>query len=347
MHVRFKGMHFKKSCAIVIEVQIGCTDLQGRCGGVLVNRNPEYFLTVAREKNISRAAEKLFISQPSLSQHIAKLEEMLGVKLFDRSQSPLELTPGGQMYRSYLENSNHLYQKFQAGLGSLYSSRTQTVSLGLGTWRGSILLPQILPRFLQEHPHVQVNLHEYPVSELYALIQDGKVDFTVMNTSVAGLSETFVTEMIRYERILLVMHRDNPVTESFIQMRAAGEPLDLKLLETERFISLNQTLTVGRHVSNFLEKNLLVFPDRLNTTNNTTALQLVAAGLGFCFLVESGVRDAANYPSLIILDTRSADLNIPLSFCYKTNTYLVPLAQDLMHTIRTYYQGWDTGDLIR
>ncbi len=313
---------------------------------MLVNRNPEYFLMVAREKNISRAAEKLFISQPSLSQHIAKLEEMLGIKLFDRSQNPLELTQAGQMYRGYLENSNHLYQKFQSGLSCLNSSRNQTVNLGLGTWRGSILLPQILPGFLQAHPHAQVNLHEYPISELYALLEDGKADFAVMNTSVTGSPEGFVTEAVSYERILLVMHRNNAVAQSFIQLRNAGVPLDLKLLEAERFISLNRTLTVGRHVSNFLEKNLLVFSDRLNTTNNTTALQLVAAGLGFCFLVETGVYDAASYPGLVMFDIRSADLNIPLSFCYKINTYLTPLAQDLMNTIRGYYQDWKVNDLI-
>lgn len=312
---------------------------------MFVNRNPDYFLTVARERNISRAAEKLFISQPSLSQHIAKLEEALGTKLFDRSQNPLALTPSGQMYRSYLENSNHLYQKFQSGLSSLNSSRSQTVSLGLGTWRGSILLPQILPGFLQTHPHAQINLHEYPISELYALLQDGTADFAVMNTSATGSPDAFVTETISYERILLVMRRDNPAAQAFICMHTEGQPLDLKLLETQRFIALNQTLTVGRHVNNFLEKNLLVFSEQLNTTNNDTALQLVAAGLGFCFLVETGVKDAANYPGLIFFDTRSADLNIPLSFCYKMNTYLAPLAQALMDTIRIYYQNWKTNDL--
>lgn len=312
---------------------------------MFVNRNPEYFLTVAQERNISRAAQRLFISQPSLSQHIAKLEEAFETKLFDRSQTPLALTPSGQMYLSYLENSNHLYQKFQAGLGSLNASRSQTVHLGLGTWRGSILLPQILPGFLREHPHAQINLHEYPVSELYALLQDGKADFAVMNTSATGSPDAFVTETISYERILLVMHRDNPVAKSFMALRERGLPLDLKQLETQRFISLNRTLTVGRHVSNFLEKNLLVFSDRLSTTNNHTALQLAAADLGFCFLVETGVQDAANYPGLIFFDTRSVDLSIPLSFCYKIDTYPTPLARALMDAIRSYYRAMQVDDL--
>lgn len=311
---------------------------------MLVNRNPEYFLTVAQEQNISRAAEKLFISQPSLSQHIAKLEALLGAKLFDRSQNPLALTQSGQIYRSYLENSSHLYQKFQSELGSLNASKNQTVSLGLGNWRGSILLPQILPGFLQAHPNARVNLHEYPISALYALLQEGKIDFAVMNTSVAGAPDAFVTETISYERILLGMHRDNPVARALISLRAAGLPPDLKLLETQRFISLNQSLTVGRHVSNFLEKNLLVFPDRLSTTNNHTALQLAAANVGFCFVVESGLKEAARYPELIFFDTRSADLSIPLSFCYKINSYPAPLAQALMDMIRHYYRNSEISD---
>ena len=66
---------------------------------MIQNRNPEYFLTVVREKGISRAADKLFITQSSLSQHIAKLEADLGVRLFDRRQTPIALTPAGALYR--------------------------------------------------------------------------------------------------------------------------------------------------------------------------------------------------------------------------------------------------------
>ena len=99
---------------------------------MLTNRNPEYFLTVVAEGNISRAAEKLYISQPSLSQHIAKLEEALGVKLLDRSQTPLALTSAGELYRNYLENSAYLYQKFQADLAAVNNKREQTIHLGLG-----------------------------------------------------------------------------------------------------------------------------------------------------------------------------------------------------------------------
>ena len=301
------------------------------------NRNPEYFLTVVREKGVSRAAEKLFLTQSSLSQHIAKLESELGVRLFDRSQTPIALTPAGELYRSYLESSTFLYQQFQSDLSELSVNRSQSVQLGIGNWRGNILLPDILPEFLGSHPRARVNLREFPVSKLYPQMEDGKVDFSVMNT-IAEIPGGFVHEMIAYERILLVMHRNDPAAEQIRKAALSGQKPDLRLLEGQRLISLSNTLTVGRLIANFLQKNRLSFADRLTSTNNNTVLRLTARGLGFCFLVETGLEDAARYPELCCFDLGSSDLSIPLSLVYKSSAYLSPLARELMETIRGYYQ---------
>ena len=304
---------------------------------MFVDRNPEYFLTVVRERNISHAAEKLYISQSSLSQHIAKLEKKLKVQLFDRSQNPIVLTEAGALYRNYLESNTYLYKKFQAELADFNSGRSQTVNLGIGTWRGSILFPEILPMFLKAYPQARANLYEYPVSELDALVRDGMADFAVKNTELSQLPN-LVNETITYERILLVMHREDPVTQKLIHMQNTDKAVDLRLLEQERFISLDQTLPVGRHVSNFLEKNKLSCGNRLHTTNNSTALRLVNAGMGFCFLVETGLKSASQLPNLIFFDLRSSDLSIPLSLLYKSSSYLSPMTLDLMESVRKYYK---------
>ncbi len=303
---------------------------------MLTNRTPEYFLTVAREGNISRAAEKLHIAQPSLSQHIAKLEEGLGAKLFDRSRSPLALTPAGELYRNYLESSDFLFQKFCSDLGELSTAHSRTVHLGLGSWRGSLLIPNILPDFLASHPDSQVFLHEFPVSELAQMIQDGTVDFAVMNTT-GGLAENILTETICRERILLVMNRFDPLVARFQEDLAAGHAPDLGLLSEERHVSLSQGLSVGRCVSNFLEKNHFVFPRQLRTTNNSTVLKLVAAGMGFCFLVETGLEDMQSHPELVCFDLKSPDLVLPLSLCTRRGSYLSPLARELVSRIEEYY----------
>lgn len=300
---------------------------------MLLNRNPEYFLTVAREGNISHAAQKLYISQPSLSQHISKLEEALGTKLFDRSKTPLSLTPAGELYRSYLESSDFLYQKFQSDLSDLHTKSSLTVNIGFGSWRGSILLPDVLPEFLELHPETQVFLHEYPVNELAALVREGDVDFAVMNTVPGAAYDDLILETIVYERILLVMNRRDKAAKQFIWARDAGEELPLRDLAGRRLITLSRSLSVGRLVENFLEKNRFPVSHRISATNNATVLKLVAAGMGFCFLVETGLVDAKRYPNLVFFDLRSEDLMLPLSLCYRKGTYLSPAAQDMIRVI--------------
>lgn len=66
-------------------------------------KNPEYFLTIVKERSISRAADRLYLSQPYLSQYLAKLEANLGVTLLDRSHTPLQLTAAGELFHAYLE----------------------------------------------------------------------------------------------------------------------------------------------------------------------------------------------------------------------------------------------------
>lgn len=304
---------------------------------MVINHNPEYFLTIAQENSISRAAEKLYISQSSLSQYLAKLENGLEVKLFDRTTNPIRLTEAGKIYRQFLESERYLYQKLQSDLDEENRSRSQHVSVGLGTWRGSLLLPEILPSFLTQHPRARVELREFPVSELYTLTMNEKVDFSVMNTSLASLPDNLIQEVITYERILLVLPRDCPVAQDYLDCRRAGKPYDLRLLQTMRHISLSPTLCVGSHVGSFISRNRLTFADCLYTTSNATVLSLVARGFGFCFLVESGLEEATAHHGLVAFDLKSPNLVLPLSMLYKKNSYASPLTQDLMDLIRTYY----------
>lgn len=300
---------------------------------MFINRNPSYFLTIAREQNVTRAAEKLFISQSSLSQHIARLEQELGVRLLDRSQNPLVLTPAGKIYQRYLESESFLYSKL---MDDLSSSRSQTISIGLGTWRGSILLPDILPDFLAAHPNAQVDLHEYPVSELLSQLADSRIDVALMNTTPAMMPADLVAETVVQERIFLIVARENLLAPELERMAAAGS-FDLRILTGQRYIALNANQTVGRHVENFFQKKKLLFPNRLVTTNNRTALNLTARNIGFCFMVEQGLAEIRGRDELLAFDLNDPELALPLSLIYKASSYRSPICQDLVERIQSYY----------
>ena len=185
---------------------------------------------------------------------------------------------------------------------------------------------------------MRVKLHEYPISELFAQVEDSKVDFAVMNVAPTRVPGTLVSEQIMEERVLLVMRRDEPVAQEYQAAAQAGRPIDLSCLETMRYVALDSKLTVGRHIANFLKQRQLAFPDALSSTNNRTVLRLVAAGMGFCFMVEGGLQDSFG-PDLIAFDLNCPELTLPLSFLYRPNAYRSSAAQSLMEAIRTHCKG--------
>ena len=305
---------------------------------IKVNKNPEYFLTVAEERSISKAAEKLFVSQPYLSQHIIRLEESFHMQFLNRETTPLTLTPAGEIYAKYLEGCQQLYQKLLLDFDAINTARTQTLRMGFSSWRASTLLPDVLPSFSAKYPDIKLEFFEVPTSEMYRLIADDKVDFIIMNTSL-DVPNYVTIETIFYEKILLAGNRSNPTAQAFLQAQAEGRPLDLHLLERERMILLRPELMLAKRVNNYLDKQQIVLKNFVYTTNAATALNLVAQNYGFCFLNETGVHCAPNPSELAFFDFHSDDMVHPLCVVYKKNSYLLPIARAFIDMTINVYQG--------
>ena len=308
------------------------------------DRNPKYFLTVAAERSISKAAERLHISLPYLSQYIIRLEKEFNVPLLDRKKLPLELTAAGEVYLRYLEEcslrSEDLFQNFDR----LSAGRKQTLCIAMSNWRASTLLPNILPHFSREHPEVHLELFEQPTSELYRLVADSKADFAIMNTDL-DTPDYLVTETLLYEKILLVGNRANPTARALYQTITGGGQPDLSLLEHERMILLRPELMLAARVNNYLERKRIIPQSFIYSSNATTALNLTAGNYGFCFVNETAIYNAPNREALIFYDLNSPDLSHPLSVVYKKKRYLLPAARDFIDMVSRFSRSheWRAG----
>ena len=212
-------------------------------------KNPDYFLTIVKERSISKAAERLYLSQPYLSQYLAKLEGSLGVVLLDRSHSPLKLTPAGELFHAYLERQSYLDRQLVSDLRDLQNRKRPVLHIGVSPWRGSTLLPDILPSFEEQYPDVQVVLHEAPVPELGALAEANVIDFCVMQPP-GDLTELTYEPVMR-EHIFLVGHRDHPLLRGLYSTYQDPRPFpDLRLLEHERIIMLPADWRLSRLLYN-------------------------------------------------------------------------------------------------
>lgn len=141
-----------------------------------------YFLTVAREENITRAAEVLHITQPTLSRQMVQLEEEAGVKLFDRSVGTrkIALTAEGILLRRRAEEILELMDKTQLELAQQEGQVQGTVAIGCGEIGSAGLLPELFRCFREKHPSVQFDLFTAANDSICERMEQGLLDFGLL-----------------------------------------------------------------------------------------------------------------------------------------------------------------------
>lgn len=302
-------------------------------------KNPEYFLTIVKERSISRAAEKLYLSQPYLSQYLAKLESNLGVTLLDRSRSPLQLTQAGALFQAYLERQSFLNRQLENDLRDLQDRKRPELHIGVSPWRGSVVLPDIMPRFSELYPDVHLVLHECPVPQLPALAQDGITDFCLGPTPIDLGELTY--EQVIHERVLLCIHRDNPLVKGVDSPFTAPKHFDLSRLGQERVIMLPADWWVSKLLYNAFSSHNMEPKDILITTNNNTAINLTAEKMGVSFLFESGILRTPYMDKLSFFTVGEPPITANLMAAYKKNAFLSPAARAFIDLVKEKYRSFD------
>ena len=170
----------------------------------------EYVLTVAEEKSFSRAAEKLFISQPSLSRFIQNLEKELGVELFDRTTVPLKVTYAGEVFVAKARQMMELDRQLVQDISDVAKVNKNRVSIGMSTYVSNYIFPHILPKFYDQYPDAVVTILEKNIQELEKMAYDGDIDFAL--TSEPLSPNEFNCHNIYTDEIILVTPPDTSST---------------------------------------------------------------------------------------------------------------------------------------
>lgn len=174
------------------------------------NRRKYYFLTIAEQLNITKAAAQLMISQPSLTQYLNQLETELDAKLVDRKYSPLRLTPAGQIYYDYLRDAQSKETEMRAAIAALTAGERRPLRLGVPMQKSQNVTQTILPRFTSAYPQVAFSIWEGTTPTVRNRVVQGELDIGFAHTHPEGDPECDVLPL-RTERVVLVCNRLNPI----------------------------------------------------------------------------------------------------------------------------------------
>jgi DNA-binding transcriptional LysR family regulator len=175
--------------------------------------------------SFSRAAQLLNLSQPTVSQHIANLESVLGTLLLRRERKNLPLTEGGRIFLQYAQKMTDLREKAMAAVRSVSETVSGPLQVGGSTIPGTYIVPALLSGFLSAYPRVQVHLEVRDTAEIVRGVREGTFDVGVTG---ARLSESRLQwETFAKDRILLALPLDHPLASrrSILPRDLPGETL--------------------------------------------------------------------------------------------------------------------------
>lgn len=302
-------------------------------------------MVLCEEMNFRKAAQKLHITQQSLSGHINKMESFFGVPLFDRKQ-PLTLTPAGLYLRKRASEFLTMQDDLQKELLDIGGLVGGSLTVGSTHARSQVLLPAAFRAFQEKYPQVSVKLFEGSTDEVANRLRSGKLDISI---GYQTEDSSQITTIPLYEENIIVVIPDTIIERYFpnhpvLSTRKPQLPFIVECLESCPFLAMTQTSRTPTFTSRYLQY-LNISPNIfLETKNVGTLLSFCSAGLGISIFPETFITysqyDFSHHCFYTIEDYKSKNTVV---LNYRNTRYMSKTIQAFISTVREVIRGQTEG----
>ena len=279
-------------------------------------RQLEYFQMASRLKNITRAAERLRVSQPNITVAIKKLEGELGIQLFDRSQKQLSLTPEGAVFLGRVEVALRNIQDAVLEVNDYKQLQKGTIKIGIPPMMGAYLFPKIFSSFQRRYSHLDVYLHEEGSVAIREQLERDELDFGII--IIPDTSPNLQLLPMARSQIVCCVPEDSDLAARKAITLQDVEDHNLIMLKEGSFLRqtmLQKMKTAGFTPNIVLESNQVV-----------TIMGLVASGVGNAFLLDMIVRDTLGIRAIPL----ATPVYVDVGLAWKRDRYISRAAQSFI-----------------
>lgn len=282
-------------------------------------RQLEYFQTVCRFNNITRAAENLHVSQPSVTNAIKKLEAELGITLFDRNKKQISLTIEGKVF---LERVNDILRRVEDAVIEMNDYKylkKGTLKIGIPPMIGTYLFPHIFVNFKELYPQIDLVIYENGSLSTRRMIEKGELDLGIV--IISDLSNQLDVLPISESEILVCLNRNHCLCNN--------TELKFEALKDEPVIMLKEGFYHRQKIMEYFKKyninpNIVLSSNQLDTIKS-----LLINGVGISFLLKEIVQNDKEIVSLPLKDP----INVTIGLAWKKDRYLSNAAKRFIEFI--------------
>lgn len=274
---------------------------------------------VAAEKSFTKAAETLFISQPSLSKQIKILENRLGIILLNRENNKLSLTESGKVFLHYSERILALCEESCRALNDVKNGDRGNLVVGASQTIGTYLMPRVLVLFAQHYPQINIKVQVDSTRIIAKKVLNHEIDIAVVGGDVPEqLKKNLEIEKFVEDELILIIPKSHPFA---LKKQKKINKDDLYHLN---FITLNSTSTIKNFIDNILIEN------NIETKQFNIVMQLnsiegiktaVSLGLGAAFVSSSAIEKEIELKTVEIINIENIRITRTLSIITNKDLY--------------------------
>ena len=285
-------------------------------------RELESFYHVVKEGSFSRAAQILFLTQPTVSAHVAALERKLKVQLLMRTTKEIFLTDVGKLLYRYAEQILSLREEAVRAVETFAKDRLGVIYIAASTIPGQYYLPQMIQRFRGRHPEAKFNLEMLDSREVVERVTAREVDLGFTGTRIA--SGKCVYDVFAEDRLVVIA----PNTPKYQAYVATGFPV--RQLAKENFIRREAGSGTRIETEKFLRElgvNVSRMTSAMEVRSTEVIKRMVSEGLGISVISQSASRDYCQAQRILAFRFDNVCLRRKLYLVHHKNLVLSPLAQ--------------------
>lgn len=279
-------------------------------------RQLEYFQMASRLRNITRAAERLRVSQPNITVAIKKLEAELGIQLFDRSQKQLSLTPEGAVFLNRVELALRNIQDAVLEVNDYKQLQKGTIKIGIPPMMGAYLFPRIFSSFQRRYSHLDIFMHEEGSVAIREQLEQDELDFGIVILS--GASSHLQLLPMTKSQIVCCVPEDSEL--------ASKKSLTLQDIADSNIIMLKEGSFLRQLILTKMKESSIT-PNIVLESNQVVTLKgLVASGVGVAFLLDMVIEDTPGLKAIPLADPIFVDVGL----AWKKDRYISKAAQSFI-----------------
>ena len=302
----------------------------------------KYVYQVYKDRSFTKAAENLFIAQPSLSTAIKNIEGKVGTELFERTGSGVNLTQAGEAYITAAEKILALENELNQKLNDIQNLECGEISVGGSNYMSSYVLPIIINKFKAAHPKINVTLVEAHTSDLLDFVKNDKVDVIVDSFND---TDDYVAHPLVRERIFLCVNKQSSSNQGLEEYQILPEeihngkaipdktkPVPINKFKKEKFVILKQGNDMYQRAT-ALFKRYKINPDiEFKVDQLSISYALTDSGVGASFITDTFIKHANFKDNVYLYNLDERFCYRPLCIAHKKNKYISRAIAEFIQT---------------